>query len=158
VKRIISYPSTTPNTMVNTFKLPNLKLHLFTGPELLKKLRLAATALGPDILGFTADQLGLHSVRSGTAMAMFLAGVPVFQIMLLGWWASDAFLQYIRKQVKEFSSGISQKMITQENFFTIPSADMDQTNNKGTCLPYASKNNIGFNFSNTVIPLVSVFC
>jgi len=43
-----------------------------SGQELLKKLRFAATALGPDILGFTANQIGLHSARSGTAMAMFL--------------------------------------------------------------------------------------
>ncbi len=91
-------------------------------------------------------------------MAMFLAGVPVFQIMLLGRWASDAFLRYIRKQVKEFSSGISQKMITQENFFTIPSVDIDQSKNKDKGLHYASQHNIGFNFSNTVKPLVSVFC
>jgi len=44
-------------------------------------------------------------------MAMYLAGVPVFTIMLLGRWSSNAFLRYIRKQVKEFSRGISAKMI-----------------------------------------------
>jgi hypothetical protein len=30
-------------------------------------------------------------------MVMYLAGVPVFTIMLLGFWSSDAFLWYIRK-------------------------------------------------------------
>lgn len=34
----------------------------------------------------SADQIGLHSARSGTAMAMFLVGVSVFQIMFLGRW------------------------------------------------------------------------
>jgi hypothetical protein len=80
-------------------------MHLFTGQELLKKLCLAGTSIGPDILGFTADQIELHSARSGAAMAMVLAGVPVFTVMLLGRWSSDAFLCYIRKQVKEFSRG-----------------------------------------------------
>jgi hypothetical protein len=42
-------------------------------------------------------------------MAMFLAKVPVYTIMLLGRWSSDDFLRYIRKQVKEFSKGISKK-------------------------------------------------
>jgi len=53
------------------------------GTELLKRLYLAMTLLDPDTLGFTADQIGLHSVRSGAAMAMYLAGDPVFTIMLL---------------------------------------------------------------------------
>jgi hypothetical protein len=47
-------------------------------------------SLEPDILGFTADQIGLHSARSGTTVAMYLVGVPVFTIMLLGRRSSDA--------------------------------------------------------------------
>jgi hypothetical protein len=42
--------------------------------------------------------------------------------MLLGGWSSDAFLHYIRKQVEEFSTGFSKKMIIHEHFFTVPSA------------------------------------
>ncbi len=40
-------------------------------------------------------------------------------IMLVGSWSSDAFLLYIRKQVQEFNSGISTKMINTPSFFTI---------------------------------------
>jgi predicted heme/steroid binding protein len=58
---------------VNSFLLPNNKLHLFSGTELLKKLCLAAMSIGTDILGFTVDQIGLHSARSGSAMAMYLS-------------------------------------------------------------------------------------
>jgi len=67
-------------------------------------LQRAAASLGSDSLGYTPDQIGLHSARSGAAMAMYLAGVPVFTIMLLGRWSSDAFLRYIRKEVQEFIS------------------------------------------------------
>jgi len=109
VKHLLSYSSTTQDTTVNMFQLPNKKLHHFSGQELLKELSLAATALGPDILGFTANQIGLHSARSSAAMAMFLSGVSVFQIILLGRWASNAFLHYIRKQLKEFSACIIAK-------------------------------------------------
>jgi hypothetical protein len=60
-------------------------------------------------------------------MAMYLAGVPVYTIMLLGCWSSDSFLRYIRKQVKEFSNGVNQKMLTNDEFFTIPSLPNDDT-------------------------------
>jgi hypothetical protein len=68
---------------------------LFTGTKLLKRLRLMVTVLGPDSLGYTASEIGLHSARSGAAMAIYLAHVTVFTIMLLGRWSSDAFLRYI---------------------------------------------------------------
>ena len=42
---------------------------------------------------------------------MYLAGVPIFSIMLIGRWSSTAFLNYIRKQVQKFSHEISSKII-----------------------------------------------
>jgi hypothetical protein len=125
------------------FFLPNGKLHLFTGPELLKQLRMATAAIGPDILGFTAKQIGLHSARSGTAMTMFLAGIPVFTIMLLGHWSSDAFLRYIRKQVKESSAGVSQKMILYEDFFTIPTQNNNEPGSSNHSSNLVSRNKPG---------------
>jgi hypothetical protein len=125
IRHISSYPGSSASDSVNLFHFPDGKKHFFTGTELLKRIRQAATALGPHSLRFTAKEIGLHSARSGAAMAMYLAHVPVFTIMLLGRWSSDAFLRYIRKQVKEFSNGISSKMIQQEHFFTVPSTSMD---------------------------------
>ncbi len=64
--------------------MENGSLHRFTGKDLLTHLCRAAASLGPDKLGYTSDQIytpdqiGLYSVRSGVAMAMYLAGVPVF--------------------------------------------------------------------------------
>jgi hypothetical protein len=49
-------------------------------------------------------------------MAMYLTGVPIFSIMLIGRWSSTAFLNYIWKQVQEFSHGISSKMIEIQSF------------------------------------------
>jgi hypothetical protein len=90
-------------------------------------------------------------------MAMYLAGVPVFTIMLLGRWSSDAFLHYIRKQVKEFSTGISQKMIIHEHFFTVPSASSEDPRSRKHPLNLASRHINGQNFKDTLLPLVSVF-
>jgi hypothetical protein len=100
----MSYPSTNPETKVNTFMKDDGSLYEFLGPELLSRLRRAAQSLGQaaqllgqDNLEFHHNQIGLHSARSGAAMAMYLAGVPVVTIMLLGRWSSNAFLRYIKK-------------------------------------------------------------
>jgi len=154
---LISYPTSSPETTVNTYFHHYKSKTLFTGTVLLRRLRLAATTIGPDELGFTAKQIGLHSARSGAAMAMYLAGVPVFTIMLLGRWSSDAFLRYIRKQVKEFSTGISQKMIIHEHFFTVPSASNDDPRTRHHPLNHASRQINGHSFKDAVLPQVSVF-
>ena len=120
-------------------------------------LRMAAASLGPDELGFTPDEIGLHSARSGAAMAMYLAHVPVFTIMLLGRWSSDALLRYIRKQVKEFSNGISSKMIQRDHFFTVPSSSAEDPRVSNNPLNLASRKNYGLNFKDTVRPLASIF-
>jgi hypothetical protein len=157
IRRLLSYTSSNQDTPVNTFLLPTGKLHYFTGQEVLKRLRIATEAIGPDTLGFTADQIGLHSARSGAAMAMYLAGIPVFTIMLLGRWSSDAFLRYIRKQVKEFSTGVSQRMITHEDFFTIPlsTSQNNESSNRSLNLPIGNKN--GICFKEAIRPLIASF-
>jgi hypothetical protein len=146
-----------PNYSVNLFRFSDGKKYLFTGTELLKRLSLAATVIGEDILGFSAKEIGLHSARSG-AMAMYLAHAPVFTIMLLGRWSIDAFLRYIQKQVKEFRKGISSKMLQQEHFFTVPSSSSEdpRTSNHPLNLAVRNKNDL-CSFKGTVQPLASVF-
>mmetsp|Transcript_44917 Transcript_44917/g.137163 ORF Transcript_44917/g.137163 Transcript_44917/m.137163 type:complete len:126 (-) Transcript_44917:320-697(-) len=80
----------------------------------------AVTEIGEDVLGFSAKGIGTHSNRSAAAMAMYLANVPVYTIMLVGCWSSDPFLLYIGKQVQEFTQGVSQKMVLTEDYYTIP--------------------------------------
>jgi hypothetical protein len=146
VRRIRYYKSSLNNSQVNTFIFPDGSFHLFSGKELLSRIRLAASVIGRDSLGFSPDDLGLHSARSGAAMAMYLGGVPVFTIMLLGRWSSDAFLRYIRKQVQEFSSGVSKRMITHENFYTITNAP----SSPGRVPNHTSHKNLGPNFRGTI--------
>jgi hypothetical protein len=129
----------------------------FTGSILLTRLRRAAQSLGPDILGFNHKQIGLHSARSGAAMAMYLAGVPVFTIMLLGHWSSDAFLRYIRKQVQEFSSGVSSKMIQRSDFFTIPLDTTDPSKSLNHPIQNIHQNKNGLYFRDAIRPLIEVF-
>lgn len=59
-------------------------IHHITGPQLLCQQRLTAAALGKDFLGFSLNEVGLHSAQSSAAMAIYLASVLVYTVMLLG--------------------------------------------------------------------------
>jgi len=96
--------------------LDNGKLCLITSKETLNKLRDRVKAIGEDVLGFKAIEIGTHSICSSAAMSMYVANVLVYTIMLIGHWSSDAFLHYIRRQVQQFSSGVSASMIISEDF------------------------------------------
>lgn len=122
VQRILSYGDTSPNTFVNAYRTIKGTMSYVQSKNILEKLRQAAAFIGVARLGFPPEEIGTHSIRSGAAMAMYLAGVPVYTIMLIGRWSSDAFLRYIRRQVQEFSKGISKKMLLTEEYFSIPDA------------------------------------
>jgi hypothetical protein len=72
--------------------------------------------------------------------------VPVFTIMLLGRWSSDAFLHNIRWQVKEFSKGVSEKMVAHDDFFIIPEISTDDPRIFGHHLNHCLQNTCGPNF------------
>jgi hypothetical protein len=77
-------------------------------------------------------------------MAIHLAGVPVLTIMLIGRWSSDAFLRYIRRQVQEFSSGVSSRMLLTAAYFTIPDfAGAEDPCTPGHHLNFAPRNQVG---------------
>ena len=119
IQRLSKCTSTSPDTLVNSF-YSNGKLHEVTGNDMMKALRGAAASIGKDTLGFEPDEIGTHSIRSGSAMGMYLAEVPVYTIMLIGRWSSDAFLRYIRKQVEQFSHNVSRRMIQHQHFTHVP--------------------------------------
>ena len=126
VTRVLSYSGTGPDTPVNTF-LFNGALRQVSSRTILLKLRAAVTIIGEELLGFSASEIGTHSIRSGAAMAMYLDNVPIFTIMLIGRWKSDAFLNYIRRQVEQFSHNVSTRMLSHIDWFTTPSFQPLQT-------------------------------
>jgi hypothetical protein len=119
VQRILKYPSASIHSPINML-VDNGKTHLLTAKAALTFLRSVVREVGQSTLGFLPSEVGVHSIRSGGAMAMYLAHTPVHTIKLTGRWSSDAFLLYIRKQVQEFSAGISEGMVRHDRFFTVP--------------------------------------
>ena len=89
-----------------------------TGATLRRHLRLACTLGGGSAtFGYDATEIGTRSLRSGAAMGLFLMNHPVAKIMILGRWSSEAFLDYIRPQVLEWTNQMSSDMIWNNSFF-----------------------------------------
>ena len=87
------------------------KIDHITLDEMINALRAAVFAFGEEKLGIKIYNIGTHSIRSGAAMLMYLGECPVYVIMMIGQWSSDAFLRYIRKQVEQFSHNVSGRML-----------------------------------------------
>ena len=64
-------------------------------------------------------------------MMLYLTQARTATIMEIGRWASDAFLPYIRKQVLEFSRGLTEQMI-KNDFYTLPDIVKCQENDPRT--------------------------
>ena len=52
-------------------------------------------------------------------MSLFLMNHPVAKIMIFGGWSSDAFLDYIRPQVLEWTNQLSRDMIHHNSFLDV---------------------------------------
>jgi hypothetical protein len=115
IRRILSYKGAKENSPVSLAKHNN-KIINITGEMIADLCREGVVTIGETKLGIRRSEIGTKSIRSGAVMAMYLAGVPVFSIVVIGRWSSTAFLKYIRKQVQEFLQGISSKMIEVQTF------------------------------------------
>jgi hypothetical protein len=100
VKRILTYKGTNIDSPVS--------LALHRNSTISITLEMDANLLKDGIVAIGKRKARHQYTQSdlGPQMAMYLAGVPIFSIMLIGRWSSLAFLKYIRKQVQEFSCGI----------------------------------------------------
>jgi hypothetical protein len=120
IQRIRHHKLSSDATTVNTFVDSKGRLSYISSKHISNTLRAAAASIGETALGFPIAQIGCHSLRSGSAMTMYLAHVPVTTIQLIRRWKSSAFLRYIREQVDCFTSNISAQMLSKQSFFTIP--------------------------------------
>jgi hypothetical protein len=74
-------------------------------------LKLAATILEyPTVKGIPIDRIDTHSLRSGGANALSLAGFSDTEIQKMGRWRGATFKEYIQEELACFSEGMSTKM------------------------------------------------
>ena len=97
ISAIQAHKHATHDTTINSFVSEGNRLAKVTSAEVRRSLRTAAVVLGEETLSFKLNEIGTHSIWVGVAMAMHLAEVPVYTVMIIGRWSSDTFLRYIRK-------------------------------------------------------------
>jgi len=114
-RRILYYKGANKNSPISLVKHKSQIINI-TGEMIADMCRDGVVAIGETKLGIHRSEIGTRSIRSRAVMAMYLAGVSVFSIMLIGRWSSTAFLKYIQKQVQEFLQGIFLKMIEVQSF------------------------------------------
>jgi len=83
-------------------------------------IKLAATALNYlEEKGIAIDRINTHSLRSGGANALSLAGYSDRQIQKMGRWKGATFKEYIREELAGFSAGMSTSMKKNFKFVNI---------------------------------------
>ena len=130
VQRIYqTVPNANPDTPINTICVNSKTTSAITQQFLRNQLRLSCTiGGGKPTFGFDASEIGTRSIRSGAAMALFLMDHHPHKIMILGRWLSDAFLDYIRPQVLEWTNNMSSDMIRFNSFIDV-SGRLDRATN-----------------------------
>ena len=63
---------------------------------------------------------------------MFLSKTSTIIMMRVRRWSSEAFLEYIREQVENFTVGVSENMIKFETFFTMTRESQSDTTTEST--------------------------
>ena len=83
-------------------------------------LKIAADLLDyPAARGIPIDRINTHSLRSGGANALSLAGFSDRHIQKMGRWKSATFMEYIREELHVFSKGMTTSMKRKFNFVNV---------------------------------------
>lgn len=78
--------------------------------EVGESLKAAALKLDYPARGIPIESIDTHSLRTGGANALHLAGYSDREIQKMGRWRSDTFKEYIRENLSVFSQGMSASM------------------------------------------------
>jgi len=107
----------TNDTLICAYRTtPKSPFSHVSNDDIVQAVRLAVQHHKTATKGYTANDVGSHSLRAGGAMALFLHGVNSTTIMKLGCWTSTAFMSYIHEQVDIISKDTAQKMATDTSF------------------------------------------
>ena len=90
----------------------------------------------PSHKGIPRDRIDTHSLRSGGANALSLAGYSDRQIQKMGRWRSATFKEYIREELACFSEGMSRQMKRLFQFVNISGGVYTDVTNDVLPLPY----------------------
>jgi hypothetical protein len=91
-----------------------------TAEHISRTLKQAAMELRyPSTKGIPIERINTHSLRSGGANALALAGYSDTQIQKMGRWHGGTFKEYIREELACYAQGMSRDMKRKFNFVNI---------------------------------------
>ena len=98
-----------PEEKLSAYFVNGVRYHL-KDSEVRERLKMAAAKLDYPERGIPIGAIDTHSLRSGGANALHLAGYSDREIQKMGRWRSDTFKEYIRENLSVFSQGMSTAM------------------------------------------------
>ena len=117
-----TYENTAPPLDTNLAAVFNRKISSPVRSALITlALCAASTIIGPHV-GFTPDDVSLHSMRAGGAMALLMARVGKDTIRLVGRWRSNEMLRYLHMTAQTFTEGLAMRMFQHRGYAVIPPA------------------------------------
>jgi hypothetical protein len=99
-----------PTTPIGSFRDGQGQLHQITATEIRSAIQIGATSDHLPASGYSLSRIGSHSLRSGGAMHLKLAGYDNDIIQKLGRWSSNTYLHYIQTQIGQLTAGVAQRM------------------------------------------------
>ena len=108
-----------PTTPIGTFCHASGAIGRVTAKDMRLTLKQAATRDNLPARGFSIDRIGNHSLRSGGAVALKLAGYDSDIIKKLGRWSSNTYLLYIQSQIANLTTGIATQMGRRLTFYNV---------------------------------------
>ena len=81
------------------------------------------------------DLIDTHSLRGGGAMALHLNGYLDRQIMKMGRWRSNTFMEYICEHLDKFSEGMSKAMAKRFQFVNVQGGTLHDVTSSIVSLP-----------------------
>lgn len=111
--RLQSYPKTNFKTPINTVRTIN-QYHKITSSQvsdILKHVNILPINKG---LGLNVNTVGTHSIRCSEAMLIHSAKIKTDIIKLVGRWQRDSYMKYFRTEVQSFTTGVSNKMVSEK--------------------------------------------
>ncbi len=104
-------------TFLSTYWIDRVRLDV-TAENISRALKSAAAELQyPTTKGIPIERINTHSLRSGGANALALAGYSDTQIQKMGRWRGATFKEYIREELA--ATGMSKDMKRKFNFINI---------------------------------------
>ncbi len=109
----------TARTFLSAYWAQGLRYDV-TAENISRAVKVAAAALEyPVVKGIPIQRINTHSLRSGGANALALAGYSDTQIQKMGRWKGATFKEYIREEFACFATGMSTDMKRKFNFVNI---------------------------------------